>query len=122
MPIELEELRQNPDAGFALKPDTHAFRIMRVLAEHRELAFTPTELGDEADVPMGSIYKTLSRLRDRGLVQQVEEYWTLGDDDRIASHVASMYSRSALHEQYGDDWYSNNPGWDDDIEDLGENA
>lgn len=122
MPIELKKLQENTDAGFALKPDTHGFRIMRVLAQHPDLAFTAKELSDEADVPTASIYKTLSRPQERDLVQRIDNYWAIGDDDRIASHVASMYSRTALREQYGDDWYANNPGWDDDYEDLGENA
>jgi AbrB family looped-hinge helix DNA binding protein len=39
-----------------------------------------------------------------------------------ASRAAQRLSRNAIANQYGEDWYARNPGWDEDLPDLGENA
>ncbi len=38
------------------------------------------------------------------------------------SAFARRLSRESIVEQYGDDYYGENPGWSSDLEDLGENA
>ena len=43
--------------------------------------------------------------------------WWLDD-----SAFARAVSRKSIAEQYGDDYFAQNPGWSDDLPDLGENA
>lgn len=124
MPVERIHLKETTESGLdiGLRPDTHAYRILRFLAEREELAFTPKEISEGADVPHGSVSTVLSRLENRDLVEHISEYWAIGDDERLASHVAMLYSQKAIESQYGDDYYAQNPGWATDLEDLGENA
>ena len=121
MPIQVDTLREESEKEFniQIRPDTHAFQIMRFLAEEPELAFTPKEISEGADVPHGSVSKTLSRLEERDLVQHIDEYWAIGEDDRISSYAASVLSRKSLsrnHESYeskdGSSW--------EDVPSLGE--
>lgn len=42
-----------------------------------------------------------------------------GSDD---SAFARRLSRKSIAEQYGDDYFGQNPGWAGELEDLGENA
>lgn len=86
---------------------------MQFLAAEPELAFTPKEISEGADVPHGSISKTLSRLEERDLVQHIDEFWAIGEDDRISSYAASILSRKSLsrnHDPYVSDDHSS---WDD---------
>ena len=121
MPIHVDTLREESQdaSGIQIKPDTHAFRIMRFLAQEPELAFTPKEISEGADVPHGSVSKTLSRLEERDLVQHIDEYWAIGEDDRIGSYTASLLSRKSLsrnHEPYESE---DGRTWDD-VPSLGE--
>ena len=122
MPIDVDTLRSEvaSNSGRIVRPDTNAFRILRLLSENPELAYTPKEISDEADVPHGSVSKTLSRLEDRDLVEHIDEFWTLGPDDRIGSYTASMFSRVSLEENH-DSYEVEGESWDD-VDDLGENA
>jgi hypothetical protein len=38
------------------------------------------------------------------------------------SAFARRLSRQSIADTYGDDYYAENPGWADDLPDLGENA
>lgn len=119
MPIELSD---DDDDRPSIKPGTNAQQVMAVLLDHPDMGFAPRELVELTDVRQSSIYKTLSRLRDRGLVRKVERsYWTV-TDDIAASGVANAVSLSAIREQYGDDAYAEDDEWAREQPDLGENA
>lgn len=122
MPVEVDELRKHGGAPVRLRPETNAFRIVEFLVRTPELAYSPKEISEATDVPRSSVGKTLQRLEDRGLVQHLGEYWAVADDDRLASHVASIHSMETVADRYGDDYYGENPDWADDLPDLGENA
>lgn len=118
MPIEREAL-DGDGSALPVKPGTNAHTILRVLLEHPDLGFTPSELAELTDIPSGSISKTLSRLADRDLVERIEGYWLVGDDT-YAEYVGSMLSVDAIEDRHGDDYYGREEGWADELPDLGE--
>lgn len=120
MPIKLDN--GGEDKPPAVEPETNAHRVLEALLDHPDMAFAPRELVDLTDVRRSSIHKTLSRLRERGLVRKVHgSYWAI-ENDVAASNVANVVSLSAIQEEYGEDAYAENTEWAREQPDLGENA
>jgi len=117
MPIHLNS--DGDDDPPPVDPDTHAYRLLRVLLDHPEMGFSPRELSELTDVPHSSIHKTLSRMRERGLVRKIDSYWAV-TDEVAASHLASVVSLDAIEGAYSDDAYGQDDGWADEVPDLGE--
>jgi DNA-binding transcriptional ArsR family regulator len=116
MPIELDSRDEIPP----VKPDTNAHELLSVLLEHPEIGFTPKELAEMTDVPHSSVYKTLTRLREKGLVRKVDSYWAVAEDI-ASSRIGNVVSLQQIEAEYGDDDYGNDD-WAEDAPDLGENA
>jgi hypothetical protein len=74
---------------------TNADRILRLLREHPEQAFRPTDIAERLDIPAGSIGPTLGRLRERGRVEHNEPYWILSDHEQ-ATDAATGHAGAAL--------------------------
>ena len=104
-----------------VKPGTNAHELLTVLLNHPEMGFSPKELTELTDVPYPSVHKTLSRLREKGLVQKVDSYWA-ASGDVAASEIANVVSLQQIEAEYGDDAYGDDDEWADDAPDLGENA
>lgn len=122
MPIRIDHLESGNTTP--VRPGTNEQRVMEVLAAHPNLAFTPTELVDLAEIPTGSINKTLSRLKDKGLVRhfEAEGVWAVADDSALADYLGAYHSEDALGDAFddlADDWYSDNPDWAEDLPDFG---
>ncbi|ACV12697.1 conserved hypothetical protein [Halorhabdus utahensis DSM 12940] len=118
MPIQLD-----PDDDTEtprVKPGTNAQALLAALLDHPDMGFTPKELSELTDVPHTSVHKTLSRMRERGLVRKIDSYWAVADDV-AASEVASAVSLQSIQETYGDDAYGDDE-WVADAPDLGDNA
>ncbi|WEL18192.1 MULTISPECIES: helix-turn-helix domain-containing protein [unclassified Halorhabdus] len=118
MPIQLD-----PDDDTEtprVKPGTNAQALLAALLDHPDMGFTPKELSELTDVPHASVHKTLSRMRERGLVRKIDSYWAVADDV-AASEVASAVSLQSIQETYGDDAYGDDE-WVADAPDLGDNA
>jgi hypothetical protein len=118
MPIERDHL-ETDGTLLPVKPGTNAHELLSVLVENRDLGFTAGELAELTDVPRSSVGKTLSRLKDRGLVEKIDEYWLVADD-ALATHVGALLSLEALEARYGDDYYGRNDDWADGLPDLGD--
>jgi len=116
-------IRVNSSGGDTppVKPGTNAHELLTVLLDHPDIGFSPKELTELTDVPHSSVHKTLSRLREKGLVRKVDSYWTV-TDDIAASEIANVVSLQQIEAEYGDDAYGDDNGWADDAPDLGENA
>ncbi|HKL28747.1 MAG TPA: helix-turn-helix domain-containing protein [Natrialbaceae archaeon] len=119
MPIKLDS--DDGDEVPPVRPGTNAHELLSVLLDHPDMGFTPRELADLTDVPHSSVHKTLSRLREKGLVRQVDSYWAV-TDDIAASRVANLVSLRSIEAQYGDDAYGEDDDWAETVPDLGENA
>lgn len=118
MPIKIGPSGEDtPPVG----PGTNAHELLAVLLDHSDMGFSPKELAEITDVPHSSVHKTLSRLRDRGLVRKVDSYWAVAEDV-TASEVANVVSLQQIEAEYGDDAYGEDDEWADEAPDLGENA
>lgn len=113
MPVKFDEYEENQ----LVKPGTNAYRIISFLAQHPEHGFTPTEISEDTEVPMGSIGPTLQRLEQRGLVRHKGEYWAIAKDDRLLQLDAQMQSLEALA-RTDDEW--DEVDWDEEGADEGE--
>lgn len=118
MPIRLDTNNESPSPP--VTPGSNGHELLVVLLEHPTMGFSPRELAELTDVPHSSIHKTLARLEDKGLVRNIESYWTV-TDDIAASGVANLVSLQEIDAEYGDDAYGDDTDWSD-VPDLGENA
>jgi DNA-binding transcriptional ArsR family regulator len=118
MPIKLD---QNEDETPPVTPGTNAHELLEVLLDHPDMGFSPKELAELTDVAHSSVHKTLSRLREKGLVRKVDTYWAVADDV-AASRVANLVSLRSIDAEYGDDAYGEGDDWAETAPDLGENA
>lgn len=120
MPVKFDEYDPADANGRMLDLDegTNAHTILTFLVEHREYGFTPKEIHVATGVARGSVSPTLRRLSDHGLVRHKGTQWAAAADDRIAAYQGMHLSLEAVADRYADDWYANNPGWEDEIEDL----
>ena len=71
MPIKLDSNDEPPP----VKPGTNAHELLSVLLEYPEMGFTPKELAEMTTVPHPSVHKTLTRLREKGLVRKSQNKW-----------------------------------------------
>ncbi|MFC6763571.1 MarR family transcriptional regulator [Natrinema soli] len=119
MPVDFREY--SADQGrIDLTEGTNARTLLSFLLEHQGIGFTPAELHEEAGVARGSVSPTLSRLEQAGLVRHEGNYWAAAEDDRLAAASASIVGLATVEEDYGDDWYGQNPDWAEDLPDLSE--
>jgi DNA-binding transcriptional ArsR family regulator len=117
MPLELDSTDDIPP----VRPGTNAHELLSVLLDHPDMGFTPKELAQMTDVSHSSIHKTLSRLKEKGLVRKVDSYWAVSED-LAASRIANVVSLQQIKAEYGDDAYGADDEWAETAPDLGENA
>lgn len=109
MPVRFDEY-EDVDHEFdpALREGSNGHRILSFLADHPTQGFTPKEIHEATDVPMGSVGPTLQRLKDRDLVRHSEPYWAIGEDDRVGAYVGMLDSLQTVDDRYGteswDEW------------------
>lgn len=87
---------------------------------------TATEIGETLGITNRATLNKLNELRENGDVRRKQVgasavvWWLTDDEDESA--FARRLSRRSIADQYGDDYFGSNPGWADDLPDLGENA
>ena len=118
MPIRIDSSGGNTPP---IKPNTNAHELLTVLLDHPDMGFSLKELTELTDVPHSSVHKTLSRLREKGLVRKVDSYWAVAEDV-AASEIANVVSLQQIEAEYGADAYGEDDEWADEAPDLGENA
>ncbi|MDZ7687984.1 MAG: TrmB family transcriptional regulator [Halobacteriales archaeon] len=99
MPIEREEFETAPDERMSVGTDTNADAVLTFLSDNADKAYTLDEIHDTTGVKKGSLGTVLSRLRERGLVKHRGKYWTIEDDDRLASAASAELAESAVLEE-----------------------
>ncbi|SDK12356.1 hypothetical protein SAMN05216226_12016 [Halovenus aranensis] len=88
MPISKDEFRSIDEDGPSLPdlaPDTTQGAVYRFLLEHADQAFRQREIVDAVDVPEGSVGPTLQRLKEHGLVEHRDRFWTIADAEHAAA-------------------------------------
>ena len=117
MPVDFE--KHTPGSPrIDLSEGTNARRLMEFLLETPSVGYTPAELADQTEIPRGSVGPTLKRLEEAGLVRHKEPYWAVAEDDRLGSAIASFVGIETAASSFGDDWYAENEGWEEDLPDL----
>lgn len=120
MPIEIH---RDDDDPVDVRPDTNEARVLAVLVEHPNTAFTKTELAEYADVKRTSVYKTVDRLLEKELVEWHADgehvHVDLERRDAIVRRLRSFKDASTFERLFGDDSFAENPDWADDLPDLG---
>lgn len=121
MPIEISRDDEAPPVD--VSPGTNEARALAVLAKHPDAAFTPAELAERADIRRSSVYKTVERLVDKGLVARHPD----GDHvhvnhelrDRIYHRLRAFRDAETFERVFDGDWFSRHRDWADDLDDLG---
>ncbi|WP_290810834.1 hypothetical protein [Halovivax sp.] len=90
MPVSIEDF----ESGRIPNGPSVPRQILAHLSQHRDKAFTRSEVAAAIGETPNAVGTALSRLKDRDLVRHKGEYWALTDDyDRVAAaydlHVAS---------------------------------
>jgi len=117
MPVDFETYDPS-DPRIDLSEGTNARELLSFLLATPTVGYTPRELATETGVARGSVGPTLKRLRAAGLVRHKEPYWAAPNDERVAAATASFLGFESVEAIAGDDWYSRNEGWADDLPDL----
>lgn len=102
MPINIDHFDEGPTDVLDFQEGTQPYQILQYLAKNSDQAFTQTDIHEETGIKRGSVGAVLSRLEDRGLVRHKGRYWTIGEDDRLASYAAQTNASSA---STTDDYY-----------------
>lgn len=121
MPIEIPRDDDAPPVD--VSPGTNEARALAVLAKYPAAAFTPTELAERADIRRSSVYKTVERLVDKGLVVRHPDgdHVHVNHDvrDRIYHRLRAFRDAETFERVFDGDWFSRHQGWADDLDDLG---
>jgi DNA-binding transcriptional ArsR family regulator len=117
MPVEFDEYSESDGYGGSIEPGSNSHEILSFLAEHPEQGFTPTEIHEHVDIPMGSIGPTLKRLEERELVRHKGPYWAIARDDRIGGFEATQRSLEAIAD-VDDEW--DDVDWEEEAVDESE--
>jgi hypothetical protein len=115
MPISTDEFEHLPEQALDLTEGSNSHRVLMFLVDHPNEAFRQTELIDGADVKPGSIGPVLARLEASDLVKHKGKYWTIANDDRLASFAAMGHTFATVEDRFPteemDEWleYAENP-------------
>lgn len=119
MPIEIN---RDSDDPIDVRPGTNEADVLAVLTKHPNVAFTKAELAERADVKKTSVYKTVDRLLEKGLVEWHAdgEHVHVNHDRRDAIYRRLRSFRDAdTFERLFDDYFAENPDWAEEFPGLG---
>lgn len=120
MPIEIQS---DDQPSIDIRPNTNEAAVLGVLARHPNQAFTQVELAERAEVGRTSIYKTVDRLIDKGLVQRYTdgEHVHVNHDryEVIYRRLRSFRDTQTFKRLFDGDYFSEHPDWADEFDDLG---
>lgn len=100
MPIHRESHPEDVD----LKPGTAKSEIVVFLYQNLELAYTPSEIAEELDIPKGTAMTTLRRLHEQGYVGRMEEgyYHGLNEREDLRRYPHSVAETEAMFSAHPD--------------------
>lgn len=90
MPVDLRT--HTPDESINVRPGTNEAAILKLLYTSPHLGFTPAEITEQLDIPVGSVSTTLSRLMDKGFIGRTSDglYHGLSDSPQIRRFAQSL--------------------------------
>ncbi|AEN05837.1 hypothetical protein Halar_2156 [halophilic archaeon DL31] len=99
MPITKQRFEQLGESQVA--PETNAERIVEFLTQHAKQAFRITEIHEGTGVKKGSVGPTLSRLKERGVVEHRGNYWAISDSYLTSQEAVAHTSETAAEYDNG---------------------
>lgn len=97
MPIHVDDLETQAEAGISVTPGTQKAKILRVLVTNPEMAFTPKDIASHADIPAKNAPTVCKRLAEMGLANTENGYYYLPQEEAAASAAHSALGR--VHQQ-----------------------
>jgi predicted transcriptional regulator len=120
MPIEIQ---RDTDETIDVKPRTNEATVLAYLVKHPQTAFRQVELSNATGVSRSSVYKTVERLIEKGLVEWYvdREHVHINRDRResIYKRLRSFRDAETFERLFEDDYFAENLDWADDIPDMG---
>jgi len=100
MPVDLRE--HDPDDSIDLQPGTNKSWVIQLLYSDTNLGYTPSEIRSELDIPSGSVYTTLSRLKEDGYIGKTEDglYHGLEHRDDLKRFASSLVQIEGLFRRH----------------------
>jgi len=96
MPVSIDDF----ESGELPEGPSVPQQVVTFLHEHRDAAFTRSEVAAGIDEDPNTVGTALSRLKDRDLVRHRGEYWAIADDEK---RVAAAYDLHAASERLDED-------------------
>ncbi|MGB9934026.1 MarR family transcriptional regulator [Haloarcula amylolytica] len=89
-------------------------QVLGFLAAHGDRAFKASEIASQIGIDEGAVSTSLSRLKDRSLVEHKAAYWAVTDDtDRLDGYSGYERATALFNEQVGEEekqsWREHSP-------------
>lgn len=121
MPRHANDLRNG--GALPVKPQTNEYKLLSFLVRNRDYAFTLDQIAHKVDVDESSVPETLSRLLEKGLIEQTEDLYYLGPGraDTLKRQLDSIDAAARLFEAAPrDDAYAEE-GWENSLPSIDPN-
>lgn len=100
MPIDLRT--HTPDDSINVRPGTNEAEILQLLYTTPHLGYSPAEIGEQLDMPSGSVSTTLTRLLEKGYIGKTSDglYHGLNDTPHIRRFAQSLVKLDQITTTY----------------------
>lgn len=101
--------------SYVAKPGTNEYEVLSFLVSHERNRFSLSQIAKRTGTTETTLSNTVSRLVERGLIEQSAERYYVDPEDaeRLHDRLKSVDAAVRLHENAPDDAYSQE-GWEDD--------
>lgn len=100
-PMSLRNLRERQLEVRHPRPGTHLERALKFLRAHPKDGWRAVELSKRLDIDEHTLGAALRRLRQRGLVDKIDEHWFALPDNEVAKIVAMRMTTRLANEKWG---------------------
>lgn len=100
MPVDLR--RHTPDDSINVRPGTNEAAILQQFYSTPHLGYSPSEIGEQLDMPSGSVSTTLTRLLEKGYIGKTSDglYHGLDNSPHIRRFAQSLVKLDQITEKY----------------------
>lgn len=100
-PIPLRELKARAGKAKGPREGTLGDRVLAKLRKGHDQAWRASELARALKADVHTVGSALRRLRQRGLVDKLDEHWFALDDRAIAQHQAMVLTTRLANDKWG---------------------
>lgn len=121
MPQHVNDLRNR--GPFPVKPQTDEYKVLSLLVQNRDYAFTSTEIAHEAEINKSSVSETLSHLLEKELIERTEDIYYLMPEraDVLKQRLDSVDAAARLFEAAPEDDAYAEDGWENSLPSIDPN-